>query len=62
MRNVVELSDDIVKELGTDVSVLRLDLRGEVTESDDGGLIGSNEDGSDEEFVVGHPFGVAGER
>ena len=60
MRNIVELSDDVVKKLGTDVTMLRLNLRREVTESDDSGLIGSNEDGSDEEFVVSHPFGVAG--
>lgn len=62
MRDIVELCDDVVKKLGSDVSVLRLDLRREVTEGDDGGLIRSDEDGSDEEFVMSHPFGVAEKR
>jgi hypothetical protein len=58
VRDVVKLGDDVVQELGPDVSVLGLDLRREVTKSDDGGLIRSNEERSDEELIVSHPFGV----
>jgi hypothetical protein len=57
VRDVVKLGD-VVQELGPDVSVLGLDLRREVTKSDDGGLIRSNEERSDEELIVSHPFGV----
>lgn len=59
VRNIVELGDDVVEELGSDESVLSLELRSKVTERDNGGLIRSDEDGSDEELVMSHPLGLA---
>ena len=58
MRNVVELCHYRVEEFGTGESVLGLDLRGKVTEDDQGGLVFSDEDRADQKLVVGQPLRV----
>jgi hypothetical protein len=60
VRDIVELSDNVVEDLRADEAVLDQDLGGKVAECDDGRLVGPNEDRSDEKLVVGHPLGVAG--
>ena len=59
MRDVIKLSNDRVQELWPRESVLSLDLRREVTEDDDGRLIRSDQEGSDEQFKVREPLRVA---
>lgn len=49
MDNVVELSDGGVPDLGTGESVLSLNLRTEVPEHDDGGLVRAKEKRANEE-------------
>ena len=58
VRDVVELRHDGVEQLGTRKAVLSLDLRCEMAEDDDGGCVGSNEDGADEELEMLKPIGV----
>lgn len=55
VNDVVELSDGGVPDLGTCEAVLALDLRAKVAQEDDGGLIGAEEEGANEE--VGGPKG-----
>lgn len=59
MRDIVELSNDVVKQFRSDITVLGLDLRREVAKGNDGRLVGSDKDRTNEKFVMGHPFGVA---
>lgn len=59
MRDVVELSNDGVCNLGSVVTMRSLHLWTEVSEDDDCWLIGSNEDRSHEEFKMVDPRPVA---
>ena len=59
VRDIVVLRDDRVKEVGTDVAVLSLDLGRKVAERDDGRLVWADENRPDEELKVVHPLGLA---
>ena len=52
MRDVVELRDDVVPVLRTNISVRLVHLRAKVAEDNHRGLVGSEEDGADEQFEV----------
>jgi hypothetical protein len=60
VRDVVELRDDSVQELGSCEPVLDLHLRGEMTEDDDGGLVFSRQDGPDKQLEMLEPLRVTG--
>lgn len=59
VRDVVELRHDGVEQFGTRKAILSLNLGCEMAEDDDGGCVGANEDGADEELKVLEPVGVA---
>lgn len=59
MHNIVELSDSSVPNLGSCESVLSLNLRAEVAQEDDSGLIRSQEKRSDEKVGRGEGSRVA---
>jgi hypothetical protein len=58
VRNIVELSNDGVPDFGTVVSVCFLDLGTEVTQDDDGWLVWTDKNRSDEKLKVFCPFFV----
>ena len=58
VRDVVELRDDIVQQLGTGKAVLRLYLGRNVPEDNDGGHLGPDENGAHEQLKVSEPFVV----
>lgn len=50
--HVVELRHDVVPVFWADITIYGVDLRGEVAEDDDGGLVRAKEEGADEQLKV----------
>lgn len=59
MWHIVELSDNRVKQLWSGKPVLSLYLRREMSKDDDCRLIGSDQDGADEQLEMLQPCRIA---
>lgn len=59
MGHIIELGNHRMQQLGSGETALSLDLRAEMSENNDGGHVGPNENRSNQQFKVVEPFRVA---